>query len=114
MHPTIQVSLSVWRDEVKGLVNGMKPEDLGDPANTTGVIDITADAEPAASTSRPLAPPYNSPSPINGEDVDMGYIPMRPTSSSTEDTNDDIDIDALIKEEEERLARMRAPAAPAS
>jgi len=44
------VSLSVWRDEAKGLINGMKPEE-NDNDNET--IDLTSDAEPTSPQHKP-------------------------------------------------------------
>jgi hypothetical protein len=99
----IQVSLSVWRDEAKGLINGMKPEDLtGDP-DAPGIIDLTSDIEPDSSPSRKKQRRSSSPT----TDVDMVNVPSGPPSSGTEVDDDDFDIDALVKEEEERLAQMK-------
>lgn len=89
-----QVSLSVWRDEAKGLINGMKP---GDPET----IDLTSDIEPEKSSPhRPKRPTHNSSSPASDVDVNMVNIPTRPPSSTIETYDDDFDIDALMEEEE--------------
>ena len=104
----LQVALSVWRDEAKGLVNGRKV--------TNGVLDLTSDGEQedeehprdavpgqtsrASSTSVPASPvPHHS---------RASTPPSRPPSSASERTStfddDDIDIDALIQEDAERQA----------
>ncbi|KAL4077074.1 replication fork protection component Swi3-domain-containing protein [Scleroderma yunnanense] len=75
----MQVRLSVWRDEAKGLVNGNKPED-----EEPDVIDLTG---PGTTTSGKEAPSL-------------------PATSFEPDDND-FDIDAVIKAEEERLAALQ-------
>jgi len=101
-HTSLKVRLSVWRDEFKGVVNGKIPDDVdGDD-----LIDLTDQ---------------------NNDDVDASAnsgnsIPSRtpslPPSSSEAEDDDDFDIDAVIREEEKRLAALRAervvsPAPPA-
>jgi replication fork protection complex subunit Csm3/Swi3 len=93
----------------------MKPEDpdLGN-ADTTGVIDLTSDIEPEASSpsrAQQIRPSKVPSSPTTDADADVNMdldVHSRPPSSSTEVDDDDFDIDALIKDEEERLAKMRA------
>lgn len=108
------MSLSVWRDEAKGLINGMKPEDATDQ-NDENVVDLTSDIEPDSSPSginQKVQPPRSS-SPTTDIDMDMD-LPSRPPSSATDFDDDDYDIDALLKEEEERLEKIRAAAASTS
>ncbi|KAI6005619.1 replication fork protection component Swi3-domain-containing protein [Pisolithus albus] len=89
----MQVRLSVWRDESKGLVNGKKPEpedrDLIDL--TQGDPNVT-ERDTQEEKSDELLPPRT---------------PSLPPMSSEPD-DDDFDMDAVIKAEEERLAALRA------
>lgn len=99
-HSSLKVRLSVWRDEAKGLVNGKSPEDT----NGDDVIDLTDQNIKIDSVD------------ASGDSV-LSRPPSLPPSSS-EDEDDDFDIDAVIREEEKRLAALRAersasPAPPA-
>jgi replication fork protection complex subunit Csm3/Swi3 len=81
----------------------MKP---GDPDDSAGVIDITSDNEPESPPSR--AKRQKSSSPTTDANADMVDVQSGPPSSSTEaDGDDNFDIDALLREEEERLAMMK-------
>lgn len=89
----MQVRLSVWRDESKGLVNGRKlePEDQE-------LIDLTEGDSKAAKHDIQ-------------EDGNDELLPSRALSlpsTSSEPDDDDFDMDAVIKAEEERLAALRA------
>ncbi|KAG1891075.1 Swi3-domain-containing protein [Suillus subluteus] len=94
----MQVRLSVWRDEAKGLVNDKEPgENGGDD-----VIDLTDPNFEGADVT---------------DDSSSLHAPSLPPSSS-EAEDDDFDIDAVVREEEKRLAAFRAqrsvsPAPPA-
>ncbi|OJA08160.1 hypothetical protein AZE42_03595 [Rhizopogon vesiculosus] len=95
----MQVRLSVWRDEAKGLVNGKSPEDT-DGDDVIDLTDQNIDSVDASADSVPSRTPS-----------------LPPSSSEAED--DDFDIDAVIREEEKRLAALRgersaspAPLAP--
>lgn len=107
------MSLGVWRDEAKGLINGKKPEELDDGVN---IVDLTSDVEPASSPSH-IKPPQSS-SPATDHDMDMEMEqPTRPPSSGTDYEGDEgaFDLDAVLREhEEEELQRLRASAAAAS
>ncbi|RDB21119.1 Chromosome segregation in meiosis protein 3 [Hypsizygus marmoreus] len=96
----MHVALSVWRDEAHGLVNGKEPEDAE-------VIDLTDDQNapgPKERLSSHAASPSNSE--VGG--YSSSRPPSRPPSSGTElEDDDDFDIDALIRDEEERKARER-------
>lgn len=93
--------MSVWRDESKGFVNGKRPDDTdGDD-----VVDLTDQNIDNVDAS------FNS-----GNSVPSRTPSLPPSSSEAED--DDFDIDAVIREEEKRLAALRAersvsPAPPA-
>lgn len=98
--------MSVWRDEAKGLINGMKPEDLDDADPADGVIDLTSDIEPSHSPAKQKS---KSSSPVTDLDIDMETdTPSRPPSSTTEVEDEDFDIDALIREDEEMSAKLKA------
>ncbi|KAI0340103.1 Swi3-domain-containing protein [Trametopsis cervina] len=95
MHNT----LSIWRDESKGLINGRRPEDLvplGDPSDgSNSDSDSDRDVEPVAaatSAARSNSPPTRPPSSAS----------ERPSSAPPDD--DEFDIDAMIQEDEERQA----------
>ncbi|KAG1803803.1 Swi3-domain-containing protein [Suillus plorans] len=84
----MQVRLSVWRDEAKGLVNGKEPgENGGDD-----VIDLTD--------------PNLEDADMNDDSSSLHAPSLLPSSSEAED--DDFDIDAVVREEEKRLAAFRA------
>ncbi|KAG2357674.1 replication fork protection component Swi3-domain-containing protein [Suillus spraguei] len=95
----MQVRLSVWRDEAKGLVNGKEPGEHGGD----DVIDLTDSNSKGAD--------------VNDDSSSLrAPSPSLPPSSEAED--DDFDIDAVVREEEKRLAAFRAqrsvsPAPPA-
>lgn len=107
------MSLGVWRDEAKGLINGKKPEELDDGGN---IVDLTSDVEPASSPSRVKPPQSSSPATDHDMDMDMEH-PTRPPSSGTDYDGDEgaFDLDAVLREqEEEELQKLRASAAAAS
>jgi replication fork protection complex subunit Csm3/Swi3 len=82
-----QVALSVWRDEAKGIVNGKGPIPDEDPdAGSDDEVNLPRDVPVASSREG---------SPSRGP----------PTSGS--EAEDDFDLDAAIREEEE-LERIRA------
>ncbi|KAH7914681.1 replication fork protection component Swi3-domain-containing protein [Hygrophoropsis aurantiaca] len=89
----MHVALSVWRDEANGLVNGKKPG-----YDEDDVIDLTSGPEEGLDAPRSDAEEKNASS---------GPASL-PPSSEAEDDYDDFDIDAVIREEEQRLAVMRA------
>ncbi|KAF9242124.1 replication fork protection component Swi3-domain-containing protein [Melanogaster broomeanus] len=91
----MQVRLSVWRDEAKGLVNGRQPDDDPD------VIDLT---EPTLVGTEDDKEPENHQPTSDGASSRAPSLP--PASSDAED--DDFDIDAIIRAEEDRLATLRA------
>jgi replication fork protection complex subunit Csm3/Swi3 len=80
------VALSVWRDEAKGIVNGVSPDD---PIDITS--DNDAEGEPVKEPSREPTRPPSSPS----------------TRSSLPPDDDDFDIDEVIRQDEKRRARER-------
>lgn len=87
-HTSMKVRLSVWRDEAKGLVNGKEPgENGGDD-----VIDLTD--------------PNLEGADVNDDSSSLHAPSLPPSSSEAED--DDFDIDAVVREEEKRLAAFRA------
>jgi replication fork protection complex subunit Csm3/Swi3 len=94
----MKVRLSVWRDEAKGLVNGKESgENGGDD-----IIDLTD--------------PNFEGADVNDDSSSLRAPSLPPSSSEAED--DDFDIDAVVREEEKRLAAFRAqrsvsPAPPA-
>lgn len=114
------MSLSVWRDEAKGLINGMKPEDLADqddPNTVDLTSDFEADSTPSRSKRKGQGEPSKSSSPTTDVDINMDMnmdTSSRPPSSATEVDDDEFDIDTMMREEEERLEKMRAAAASAS
>ncbi|KIJ68909.1 hypothetical protein HYDPIDRAFT_36026 [Hydnomerulius pinastri MD-312] len=97
----MQVRLSVWRDESKGLIHGKKPNE-DDP----DVIDLT---EPTL-----VGTEHNDDSDENAKEAQSkndrasSRAPSLPPSSSAADDDDDFDIDAVIRAEEARLASLRA------
>jgi replication fork protection complex subunit Csm3/Swi3 len=99
---SLQVSLSVWRDEAHGLIHGKKVEDdetieLDDEGAQIHVKDETLNSRSSSGSVR--AEYASSSSPPQAQ----------PPSSEVED-DDDFDIDAVIREEVERNARKRAEA----
>jgi replication fork protection complex subunit Csm3/Swi3 len=97
-HTSMKVRLSVWRDEAKGLVNGKEPGENG----SNNVIDLTD--------------PNFEGADVNDDSSSLRAPSLPPSSSEAED--DDFDIDAVVREEEKRLAAFRAqrsvsPAPPA-
>ncbi|KAG6907359.1 hypothetical protein DXG01_009243 [Tephrocybe rancida] len=98
----MHVALSVWRDEAHGLVNGRQPEDDGE------IIDLTEnpDGAPAAhSASSRASSPVSGGAAYASSSSRPGSRP--PSSGSELDDDDDFDIDAIIRDEEARLARER-------
>ncbi|KAG6898376.1 hypothetical protein C0992_009051 [Termitomyces sp. T32_za158] len=101
----MHVALGVWRDDMHGLVNGRNPED-------DEVIDLTEDPRgdptPQSGSSRASSPVSNGAAYASSS----SHLPSRPPSSASELDDDDFDIDAIIREEEERLARERNSSGP--
>ncbi|KAG6845325.1 hypothetical protein H0H87_010782 [Tephrocybe sp. NHM501043] len=98
----MNVSLSVWRDQAHGLVNGRQPEDDID------VIDLTKNPGDDPTTK---SMPSEASSPMsNGAAYasSSSRPPSRPPSSGSEMDDDDFDIDAVIRDEEERLAKEKS------
>ncbi|KAH0583820.1 hypothetical protein H2248_009419 [Termitomyces sp. 'cryptogamus'] len=95
----MHVALGVWRDEEHGLINGRKPEDDDE------VIDLTeihhGDATLQSGSSRASSPASNGAAYASSS----SRLPSRPPSSTSGLDDDDFDIDAVIHEEEERLAK---------
>jgi replication fork protection complex subunit Csm3/Swi3 len=80
-----QVALSVWRDEAKGIINGVNRDDL---------IDVTSDNEAEGNSAKgPTREPTRPPS--------------SPSTRSSLPPDDDFDIDEVIRQDEERRARER-------
>ncbi|PCH38010.1 Swi3-domain-containing protein [Wolfiporia cocos MD-104 SS10] len=99
----MHVALGVWRDEAKGLINGRKPESVGDAEES--------DAEDSGMNERPLT----SQDALMDEGSHSSREPSRPPSSpepasSDAEQMDDFDIDAVIAEEEERRRKEAAAA----
>ncbi|KAI6103391.1 replication fork protection component Swi3-domain-containing protein [Pisolithus sp. B1] len=89
----MQVRLSMWRDESKGLVNGKYPE-----PEDHDLIDLTQGDPKAAELD-------------TQEERSDELLPSRTPSlppMSSEPDDDDFDMDAAIKAEEEQLAALRA------
>ncbi|KAG5645243.1 hypothetical protein DXG03_006660 [Asterophora parasitica] len=100
----MNVALSVWRDEAKGLINGRKPEEDDD---LTENMEETEIRDPETGSSR-------GSSPVSGGAAyasSSSCPPSRPPSSGAE-LDDDFDIDAVIRAEEERQAREAAGSSP--
>lgn len=93
-----KVRLSVWRDEFKGTTNGNKSDD--DPE----VIDLT---EPTLVGTEDGGDDGRSENPQCKRDQASSRPPSLPPASSEVD-DDEFDIDAVIRAEEERLAALRA------
>ncbi|KAH0826979.1 replication fork protection component Swi3-domain-containing protein [Lanmaoa asiatica] len=94
----MQVRLSVWRDEFKGITNDKKLADEPD------VIDLT---EPPLVGTGDDGDDKESENPHLKSERESSRAPsLPPVSSEAED--DDIDIDAVIRAEEEQLATLRA------
>ncbi|KAI6045776.1 replication fork protection component Swi3-domain-containing protein [Pisolithus marmoratus] len=89
----MQVRLSVWRDESKGLVNGKNPE-----PEDHDLIDLTE--------GDPKATEHDMQEGKSDELLPSRAPSLPPMSSEPED--DDFDMEAVIKAEEERLAALRA------
>ncbi|KAG5650768.1 hypothetical protein H0H81_011107 [Sphagnurus paluster] len=104
----MNVSLSVWRDEAHGLINGRKPDEDDE------VIDLTEAPETDRNTLRKSSSRGSSPvSDDAAAASSSSRLPSRPPSSGTEiDDEDDFDIDAVIREEEVRLAGKGAVSQP--
>ncbi|GLB34906.1 putative swi3-domain-containing protein [Lyophyllum shimeji] len=102
----MHVALSVWRDEAHGLVNGHRPDDDEEIIDLTEIPEIQRGPS-AAEVSSPRAS-----SPVSDGAAyasSSSRPPSRPPSSGTDmDDDDDFDIDAVIRDEEERVARERA------
>lgn len=95
-----KVCLSVWRDEFKGILKDEKTDD-------SEVIDLTeptlVGTEADGGNREPESPQLKS-------DRASSRTPSLPPASS-EVEEDDFDIDAVIRAEEERLATLRATTA---
>lgn len=89
----MQVRLSVWRDESKGLVNGKNPE-----PEDRDLIDLTH--------GDPSATEHDTQEGKSDELLPSRTPSLPPMSSEPDD--DDFDMEAVIKAEEERLATLRA------
>ncbi|EPQ58019.1 Swi3-domain-containing protein [Gloeophyllum trabeum ATCC 11539] len=103
----MHVALSVWRDEAKGLVNGMKPDDP---------IDLVSDSDEDDADDGERTKPDGRQSlgrDVGGASDARSRAPSRPPSSPSigQVTDvDDFDIDAMIREEQEMEAdRVPAP-----
>ncbi|KAG6369762.1 replication fork protection component Swi3-domain-containing protein [Boletus reticuloceps] len=93
-----KVRLSVWRDEFKGVTNGKKLDDDPD------VIDL---AEPTLVGTEDDGDDKESEDPQLKSVRASERTPSLPPASSEAD-DDDFDIDAVIRAEEDRLATLRA------
>ncbi|KAF8077900.1 hypothetical protein FPV67DRAFT_1662683 [Lyophyllum atratum] len=102
----MHVSLSVWRDEAHGLVNGRKPHDDDDDE----IIDLTENPGGDPTTSKNESSRASSPVSDGAADASSSsHPPSHPPSSGAEmDDDDDFDIDAVIRDEEARVAKERA------
>ncbi|KAG8217926.1 replication fork protection component Swi3-domain-containing protein [Butyriboletus roseoflavus] len=94
----MQVRLSVWRDEFKGVINDAKSADGPD------VIDLT---EPTLVGTEDDGDDKDSENAQLKSDRASSGAPSLPPASSEAD-DDDFDIDAVIRAEEERLVALRA------
>ena len=94
-----KVRLSVWRDEFKGITNGNKVIDDPD------VIDLT---EPTLVGTEDDGNDKESENAQLKSGRASSHAPSLPPASSEVDDDDDFDIDAVIRAEEERLATLRA------
>ncbi|KAI0256839.1 replication fork protection component Swi3-domain-containing protein [Lactifluus subvellereus] len=116
----MQVSLSVWRDEAKGLVNGVhlppadndSDEDVADPdapgsprAGAASASTVAADDQGATSSSQPPSPTPSSRPRLrlrdsatsdSGGDSDASHPPL----SSPDRDEAAIELDVLLEEEE--------------
>ncbi|KAI0636935.1 replication fork protection component Swi3-domain-containing protein [Trametes polyzona] len=110
----MNVALSVWRDEAKGLINGLEIPGPDDPLDSD---DSDADAAKNARLSRaatrepqdvPIATEDERSSPARHG---ASLPPSSPSSgaSSLGALDDDFDIDAMIREDEDRRAAAAAP-----
>lgn len=90
--------MSVWRDEFKGTANGKNSADDPD------VIDLT---EPTLVGTEDDGDDKESENPQLKNDHASSRTPSLPPASSEAD-DDEFDIDAVIRAEEERLAALRA------
>lgn len=104
------MSLSVWRDQAKGIHNGRKL-DGSDSDDSRSDSDGEPDAEKARDADVPVATD-------DERERDSSRAPsMPPTSASeAEALDDDFDIDAMIRDEELQQATsnnaLRQPSAP--
>ncbi|CCM04622.1 uncharacterized protein FIBRA_06806 [Fibroporia radiculosa] len=102
----MNVALSVWRDESKGLVNGRKI-DMPSDSDSGGSDGDEEDAE-AKQT-----PSGNTKDTTDNMELPSSRAPSQPPSSASEpsssDALDDFDIDAIIREEEQRATVAHPP-----
>ncbi|KAH9951472.1 replication fork protection component Swi3-domain-containing protein [Amylocystis lapponica] len=100
----MHVSLSVWRDESKGLINGRKR-----------ATDSTSDADGSDDDDGSADEAAKQPPPAASDAIPSSRAPSRPPSSASEHTSmdgpDDFDMDAIIREDEARQATEAAPRA---
>ncbi|PIL24026.1 hypothetical protein GSI_13777 [Ganoderma sinense ZZ0214-1] len=96
----MHVALGVWRDEVKGLINGHKIRDP-DASDNSDSDDSDKDADRAPATDVPIATEDERSSPAPSRD------PSLPPSSASEGGgfDDEFDIDAMIAEDEAARAQ---------
>ncbi|OJT04317.1 Chromosome segregation in meiosis protein 3 [Trametes pubescens] len=115
----MNVALSVWRDEAKGLINGHKIPGPDDPLDSSDSDNDGANehaSRPRATTQEPahdvpIATDAERPgsSPARRSTHEASLPPSSPASSLGA-LNDDFDIDAMIREDE--AVRMQGPPAP--
>ncbi|THG95855.1 hypothetical protein EW026_g5869 [Hermanssonia centrifuga] len=91
-------ALSVWRDESKGLVNGMKPEEFAD-------LDSSSSSDENENTADPMQQ-KDSTTTDGAEQLTSrsSSPPPRPPSSVGTSLGGDDDFDAMIREEEDLAA----------
>ncbi|OCH94933.1 Swi3-domain-containing protein [Obba rivulosa] len=106
----MHVALSVWRDEAKGLVNGRKP------GNTA--IDLTSDSDHDSDEAMDTGNGKRNSTSRQGDNIlsTPRMLSVPPSSASeamSSDALNDFDIDAMVREDEERQAAQMFVAAPA-
>ncbi|KAL1944469.1 hypothetical protein VTO73DRAFT_2899 [Trametes versicolor] len=118
----MNVALSVWRDEAKGLINGHKIPGPDDPLGSSDSDNDDGDGATKKPTQSRAATQEPQDVPIATDDErssparsthGASLPPSSPSSgaSSLGALDDDFDIDAMIREDE--AVRMQGPPAPA-
>ncbi|KAH9981160.1 replication fork protection component Swi3-domain-containing protein [Lactifluus volemus] len=99
----MQVSLSVWRDEAKGLVNGVRPSTADNDSDSDAPRSPRGDADQSATSSNQ---PSSADHLISNSEDDSDGLPVSsdterpPPSSPDRDEAAAAELDALLEEEE--------------